>query len=357
MNIKRYPKITFGMIVLNGEPFVTYNLRSLYPYAHQIIVVEGACEAAKSIASQDGHSTDGTLEAIKKFIKEEDSDKKVILVTVEDEGKSNSFWSEKDEMSQAYAKRATGDWLWQVDYDEFYLEEDMESILNMLSENPSITGVSFPYKQFWGGFDYLQTGEWFLYDHPCFDRLFRWRKGYQYTNHRPPTVVDENGRDLRRLNWVSYREMQSKQIYLYHYSYVMPKQAEQKVGYYANVSWTKEFRDIKTWYQERYLALKDPYHVGEGTNYWGWLKPYHGNHPKQIINLQKDIALGNLEVRLRSTDDIEALLKQKSYIFRCRYLYIYLYLNLPKRILKYLRQNQLIRSIYRKLRRKKLDIG
>src|SRR3546814_12365174 len=31
------PRITFGMIVLNGEPFLRYNLRSLYPYAHQII--------------------------------------------------------------------------------------------------------------------------------------------------------------------------------------------------------------------------------------------------------------------------------------------------------------------------------
>ena len=27
------PRITFGMIVLNGEPFLEYNLRSLYPFA------------------------------------------------------------------------------------------------------------------------------------------------------------------------------------------------------------------------------------------------------------------------------------------------------------------------------------
>lgn len=36
------PRITFGMIVLNGEPFTRYNLRALYPFAHEIIVVEGA---------------------------------------------------------------------------------------------------------------------------------------------------------------------------------------------------------------------------------------------------------------------------------------------------------------------------
>ena len=35
------PRVTFGIIVLNGEPFTRYCLRSLYPFAHQIIVVEG----------------------------------------------------------------------------------------------------------------------------------------------------------------------------------------------------------------------------------------------------------------------------------------------------------------------------
>ena len=35
-------QVTFGTIVLNGEPFTRHNLRALYPFAHQIIVVEGA---------------------------------------------------------------------------------------------------------------------------------------------------------------------------------------------------------------------------------------------------------------------------------------------------------------------------
>ena len=61
------PRITFGMIVLNGEPFVRYNLRALYPFAHQIIVVEGAAPAAAGIATPEGHSIDGTLAALKQF--------------------------------------------------------------------------------------------------------------------------------------------------------------------------------------------------------------------------------------------------------------------------------------------------
>ena len=45
----------------------------------------------------------------------------LVIVTAEDDGHPNGFWpGEKDEQSRAYAKRATGDYLWQVDIDEFY---------------------------------------------------------------------------------------------------------------------------------------------------------------------------------------------------------------------------------------------
>jgi hypothetical protein len=61
------PKITFGIIVLNGEPFTRYCLRALYPFAHEILVVEGAAPAAAEAATPDGHSTDGTLETLYRF--------------------------------------------------------------------------------------------------------------------------------------------------------------------------------------------------------------------------------------------------------------------------------------------------
>ena len=34
------PRVTFGIIVLNGEPFTRYCLRALYPFAYEIIVVD-----------------------------------------------------------------------------------------------------------------------------------------------------------------------------------------------------------------------------------------------------------------------------------------------------------------------------
>ena len=103
------PRISFGIIVFNGEPFTRYCLRALYPYAHEIIVVEGGHEGTAAVSTPDGHSTDGTLEAIQAFIAEEDPDHKVKLVT------RDGFWPMTDELgrrrtaqSRAYAELATG---------------------------------------------------------------------------------------------------------------------------------------------------------------------------------------------------------------------------------------------------------
>ena len=80
------PRISFGVIVLNGEPFTAYTLRSLYPFAHEIIVVEGAAPGSVNVATADGHSRDGTLATLRRFKADEDPDQKVTIVTAEDEG-------------------------------------------------------------------------------------------------------------------------------------------------------------------------------------------------------------------------------------------------------------------------------
>src|SRR5690606_14789777 len=114
-------------------------LRALYPFAHEIIVAEGAAPGARNIATGDGHSRDGTLDILRRFKAEEDPEDKLTIVTAEDEGHPNGFWpGEKDEQSQAYAKRATGDYLWQVDMDEFYRAEEMARVLAMLGDDPTI---------------------------------------------------------------------------------------------------------------------------------------------------------------------------------------------------------------------------
>ncbi len=337
------PRVTFGIIVLNGLPFLEYNLRGLYPLAHQIVVVEGAVKAAASLATPDGHSTDGTLELLKRFKSEHDPEDKLEIVTAEDEGYPDGFWEEKEQMSQAYASRATADWLWQVDSDEFFFRRDMEAVFTLLDTDPQISAVSFPYREFWGGFEYYQRGQWYDYEQPAFHRLFRWESGYKYVDHRPPTVFDEQGRDLRSLKWVSEQEMRRRGIYLYHYSYVFPKQAEQKVGYYSNVSWTDAFRENQRWLQDSYYGLKRPFYIGEKRGALQWLARYYGAHPGQISQLRADLEKGRLKEPVRQTEDIEQLLGSPWYALQRWLVAAFLFLSwhtkqLVKPIMRGIRQ-------------------
>lgn len=315
------PRVTFGIIALNAQPLLEYNLRALYPFAHQIIVVEGAVQTAAPLARVDGHSQDDTWERLQRFQREEDPEGKLILVSAADEGYADGFWPEKNEMSQAYAKRATGDWLWQVDSDEFYHPEDIRAVLERLQAVPGITAVAFPYVEFFGGWDYVITGKWHIQNYPLIYRLFKWGQGFRYTDHRPATVVDQNDRDLRAVKLESTPQRDGKPIVLHHYSYVFPKQALQKVGYYSQVTWTDSFKRNQQWYEKNYLRLEEPLFLGEkGRPILQWLQRFRGQHPPAIQQLRADLDSGQLAEPLRPVEDIERLLRSPWYWLATRVL-------------------------------------
>jgi hypothetical protein len=312
--MNRWPPITFGMIVLNGEPFIRYNLKALYPFAHQIVVVEGAASAAAGISSPDGHSTDGTLETLRNFKANDDRQDKLVIVTAEDEGHPNGFWpGEKHEQSQAYASRADGDYLWQVDVDEFYQPDDMAFVLDKLSSQPEISAVSFQTLTFWGGFDYIADG-WYLHSgSEIYHRLFKWGEGYTYATHRPPTVHDDLGRNLRSLHWITGPELARQGKTMYHYSLVFPKQVLDKCTYYSQAQWATHARNALLWAQRSFFELKDPFRVHNVYDYPSWLARYEGSHPPEIEALRQHLAEQRLDIAMRETHDIECLLDSPSY--------------------------------------------
>lgn len=302
------PKVTFGIIVLNGEPFVRCNLRSLYSFAHEIIVVEGGSPNAAADTTEDGHSVDGSLETLLRFKAEEDPEGKIQIITRE------TFWTEKDEQSKAYAERATGDYIWQVDIDEFYHPEDIEKILKMLAINPSISGISFYWRNFWGGFNYLVNGWRYRSNVKNMNgnrRIFKWGKGFEYVSHRPPTVVDNQARDLCTLAWVGPEETAKMGIFCFHYGMVFPKHARQKVNYYKKL--VKSCKDMEGWYYDTYIELKYPFRVLHGSKAPSWLHPFKGTHPPEIQQLIEDCTHGNLNIEQRRCDDIEQLLSSRRY--------------------------------------------
>jgi hypothetical protein len=309
------PRITFGVIVLNGEPFTRYTLRSLYPYAHEIIVVEGAAPGGVNIATPDGHSRDGTLEVLRQFQAEEDPDRKVTIVTAEDAGHPDGFWpGEKDEQSRAYASRATGDYLWQVDIDEFYLARDMDAILALLAADPAIDAMTFRQITFWGGLGSTVDGWYLRRGAADYHRLFKWRPGYAYARHRPPTVVDEAGRDLRSGRWLDADETAARGIRLYHYSLLFPKQVLEKCDYYAHADWARRVGAVE-WANEAYLTLGRPFAVHNVPGYPSWLERYRGPHPDEVRRMMADVRADG-SIALRQTADIDRLLNSPWYRLR-----------------------------------------
>ena len=77
-------------------------------------------------------------------------------------------------------ERVTGDYLWQVDIDEFYQPDDMAYVIGRLRKNPALTAISFRQRTFWGGFEhwvdvyrYGMTGDgWSLWRVYFIERVF-----------------------------------------------------------------------------------------------------------------------------------------------------------------------------------------
>lgn len=315
---RRRPRITFGMIVLNGMPFVPYNLRTLYPFAEQIVVAEGAAAGAAGIAGPDGHSRDGTLDELRRFSEEEDPEGKLVVVTAEDEGHPDGFWpGEKDEQSRAYASRAEGDYLWQIDADEFYLPQHLQLITRLLAADPRITAATFPQVTIWSSLGIAVDG-WYLHrGRGDVHRVFRWGEGYAYAGHRPPTVLDERGRDTRSLGWLDPRATRRLGIRMLHYSLLFPQQVRDKVEYYSNWGLFGDWfaaEETRRWLEDSYLTLRRPYHVHNVYRLPSWLERYAGDHPPEIRRMMDDIASGGLQVETRPLGDAERLLRSPAYV-------------------------------------------
>jgi hypothetical protein len=300
--------VTFGIIVLNGEPFTRYCLRSLYPFAHQIVVVEGGHEDTRAVATPDGHSIDGTLEVLRRFKAKEDPLDKVEIVT------RDGFWPKTDEFgrhrtaqSRAYAERATGDYLWQVDIDEFYRPQDMQAVLTMLQARPGVTAMSFRTRTFWGRPEYVADCWELRRGARDYHRLFKWGPGYKYVTHEPPTVVDDRGRDLRALNWVGAEESARHGVYMHHYSLLFPWQVEQKVRIYRDEK-PETHGGIVDWAEHAYFRLQRPYRVHNLYGSPSWLGRFSGEHPPEVVAMMNDVLAGRTSQAARRADDVEALL-------------------------------------------------
>lgn len=264
-------KITFGMIVFNAEKnlpngMLSACIQNIYDFAHEIIIVEGATKAVNHYFDGDttsftnnGKSNDRTLEIIKSF---PDPLNKIKLI------ESNGFWDGKTQMCNEYSKIATGDYIWQLDSDEFYHHEDIETLISIL-EKKKIDAVHFYANHFFGGYDYCideNDNKWA--NQIPWMRIFRNVPGKSYwISHEPPNYVCDgtvcnNGKALTRDQTLALG------IKLYHYSYVEIEQVKFKAIFYRNEKCLEEWN--------KFTANKEYKPFGCEIN------KFNGEHPSII---------------------------------------------------------------------------
>jgi len=267
-------KLAFGIIVYNGDFVLWECLKSIYPYAHQILISEGCVEyyAEKGFTG----STDQTNHILDTF---PDPENKITVI--------HGVYKEKTEQCNAYMKHLDADYLWQIDSDEIYRKQDIETIIELM---PKYTSIGVCSTTFFGGFNHTISG---FEANVEYKRIFKVTSGSQWASHRPPSIdniVDDNH--------LSAQALKAMGITMFHYSYVWDRQVKDKIEYYkAKISkdnciddyFNRVYLPWKTGNQEQRDKIEQEYdgvhefkssYIGES-----FTEPFTGNHPIDINKL------------------------------------------------------------------------
>lgn len=252
-----FVKITFGMIVLNGNQVLKQVLESVYPYAHQILVAEGPVNywQQKGVFT----STDGTNEILDNF---PDPDNKLKVI--------HSQYQEKDQQCNAYIPymKEDTDYLWNLDCDEVFKPDDVCKLMEVL-EKEKYTSVGFKSCTFYGGFTHVMGG---FEENAEFIRIKKVYPGSYWATHRPPTIAHkiENPMPEKHLNFNFLNEHYG--IKMYHYSYTFPYQVYNKLKYYRE--FVNTYNCIDNYFENVYL----PWVLGDENQKSKIEEIYNGVH-------------------------------------------------------------------------------
>lgn len=206
------PRICFSMIVFNGDHVLEASLESIYEAASQIVITEGPVQHYVDQGFMT--STDNTVEIIKSF---PDPENKIVLI--------QGQWPEKAEMVRAQTHFVLSDieYMWVVDADEVYREEDLQTVLGMLPEYDAVAFRAYSFL----GLDHF-VGGW---DHAA-QRHRIMRRGRWIGRKVAKMVNPETGGRWDRHRFLNSDELATMGIYLYHYTYSWPTLVKAKTQYY-----------------------------------------------------------------------------------------------------------------------------
>jgi len=292
---KKWPKITAGMIVMNGADVIKITLDSIYDSVEKIVIVEGAVydyEKANPSHVDGGHSVDCTLDAILNY---PDPLKKIELVSVSDDfpDRKSNLWKNKNEMQNAIARRINTELYLKVDADEVWKESDIEYVRRLFMDDKDLTVL---YMQRWHFWKNLQTvavgGQWDSAE----ARAWRWKKDFRHNEDVKGGFNYYFDKDGKKVADPNYKCLKLMMRMHYHLGYCRDeKHIEGKINYYANRGIEQNVRNnYKNWTEGQPTNSTHP----NGTT----AQPFTGrlpialdaNYPKQVKVNPKETEENNI---------------------------------------------------------------
>ena len=207
-------KLVKCLAVHNEEGWVEFNLRNNYDEFDIIRVVEGAVEGRPN-STEDGHSTDKTLELIRNF---PDPDNKIELIT------GNRFFKSLEEQKQTFIDHSgPGEWLFTVDCDEFYMEGEIDRVRKAIKAHPTASEIIPTFLHFYRDFFHIKAPhpEWQMQH----QRIIQWRPGLRYHTH--PVATDAQGRCTYFAPEYQRSRFTVPGLWIYHYGHAKGKEFHQ----------------------------------------------------------------------------------------------------------------------------------
>ncbi len=285
-------KLSYGIITVDGMPFIRHQLEQIYAPAHQIIICEGGDPSWEKIHGYR-RSRDGTIEFIRTF---PDPEKKILFIQKD--------WQDKNEMCYEYSRHVTGDILWHIDVDEFVDPAHIPFIKSFFKEESGHDTIALPQLVFWGdtetimGAKFSPSEDWsFIW--PDIERIFRVKKGH-YIQHIPArgyfNPATETVTPCKKFPVDRFLE---NNIYAYHFSYVLPPSVLTKMKYYDS----RMSASIKAgWYENIFMKFREnrdewiasgfdvqPINAEKFPSYKQRLKPLGHHLPAFLKDLEREI--------------------------------------------------------------------
>lgn len=276
-------------IVLNEEDYIKYSLRSIYNFASQIIIIHGSTTFA-SMTNEEGLSVDNTKKEIEEFMELEDHEKKVQYYEA---GRVPS----KVELRNAYIDvvRPDIDWIFVVDGDEVYSQQNLNRILEIIKENPEVVHIFFRWLWFWGDMKHICVyDEEAIKANPKYDKYIKFldKKGRQcrqgefherlFRNlgfrHKVShsIVTDKEGRDVYIDPYYQTKRIALDEALMHHYGYIKPKsKIFEKFNYYNKRDGAINPEKHEYWRFLKGESIDDEFHRVRG---------FDGEHPEAMKN-------------------------------------------------------------------------